>query len=96
MCEVYAADYACFGYKRPNHCAPEGSTIGTGSTFFGSNVDSLVQAEARETPTQSDAESPLPGEAATEGNYSVAPALAAADALFLAPNTNIAPTDSRA
>jgi hypothetical protein len=36
VCEVYAADYTCFGYKRPDHCAK-------------SEADA---PEARRTPTQ--------------------------------------------
>ena len=36
VCEVYAADYTCFGYKRPDHCAKS----------------EAEKAEARHTPTQ--------------------------------------------
>jgi len=49
VCEVYAADYTCFGYKRPDHCAK-------------AEAD---KAEARRTPTQLAVEpSPAPVSAA--------------------------------
>ena len=49
VCEVYAADYTCFGYKLPEHCAK-------------AEAD---KAEARRTPTQLAVEpSPAPVSAA--------------------------------
>ena len=79
VCEVYAADYTCFGYKRPDHCARESAT----------------KAESRGTPTQTVLEQSLPSEVAMEGNSSIAPeVIAAANALLQAPSI-VAPADTR-